>query len=196
MPALRRLDIKAHGVLLDANAWEALLQTSLLQLTHFRLKTTTSCINNKDLEDILTSFETPFWIAKDNFYLIVTKHKYLDTKGLHSYKLQIDNEDEFNQPVIQWWIVPFRNLLDDIPTNDIISFGISGVVRSLSQYYYFNNIEHLVIYDMNEDKESDIIALLLLQLKNIISLRINYQHLLTYRNVYLEKNYYMKYLDI
>ncbi|CAF1490937.1 unnamed protein product [Adineta steineri] len=219
MPALRRLDIKAHGALLDANAWEALLQTSLPQLTHFRLKTTTSCINNIELENILASFETPFWITKDNFYLIVTKHKYLDTKTLHSYKLQVDNEDEFNQPVIQWWIVPFRNRLDDIPTSDIISFGISGVVRSLSQYYYFNNIEHLVIYDMNEgfsnwilkyinysqikyldisyiDKESNIIALLLLQLKNIISLRIDYQHLVTYKNVYLENNHCMKYLDI
>ncbi|CAF4188415.1 unnamed protein product, partial [Adineta steineri] len=55
MPVLRRLDIKAHKALLDANSWEALLQTSLPQLTHFRLKTTTSCINNIELENILAS---------------------------------------------------------------------------------------------------------------------------------------------
>ena len=44
MPALHRLEIKAHGELLDASAWEALLQMSLPLLTHFNLQTTTSCM--------------------------------------------------------------------------------------------------------------------------------------------------------
>lgn len=219
LPVLRRLEIKAHRALLDASAWEAFLQTSLPLLTHFTLKTTTSRINKGDIENTLASFETPFWIEMKNFYMIITEHKHLDSNRFYLHKMQVNDQDEFNQPVIQWWIVPIRARIDDIPTSDIMSFGISGVAHSLSYYYYFKNVRHLVIYNLDNDllewlltfvnysqieyldlsflnNQPNTIISLLSHVKNITSLRIQYSRLLVYQHIYRGKDNCLKYLDI
>ena len=219
IPVLRRLDIKAHRPLVDANAWETLLQTSLPLLTHFTLKTTTSRINDDDIKEILASFETPFWITKKNFYMTITKHKPPGGNRFGIYKASPNDADEFSQPVIQWWIVPLRARIDDIPTNDILSLGISGVASSLSQYHYFRNVKQLVVYNLDPDllkwfvtyvnyshikyldishldNESSTVTSLLSHVRNIDSLRIQYNHLLTHRSAYSEQNNRLKYLDI
>jgi len=219
IPALRRLEIKAHSVLLDAIAWEDLLQTSLPLLTHFSLKTTTSRINKDSIETTLASFETPFWIEKKNFYMIITKHKHLNSNRFYLPNLNINDQDEFNQPVIQWWIVPMRARIDDIPTKDIISFGISGIVDCLSSYYYFKNVKHLVIYNLDNNllewfrtyvnysrieyldvsflyNESITTSSLLSLVKSITSLRIQYNCLLAHQHIYSGNDNCLKYLDI
>lgn len=218
-PCLSRLEIKAHNVLLNANAWETFLQTSLPLLNNFILKTTTSRIKKHDIENILSSFETKFWIEKKNFYLIITEHQSFRLNKHNSNQIQINDHDEFNQPVIQWWIVPIRARIDDIPMKDITNLGISGVVNSLSSYYYFKNIKHLVIYNFDDkllewlltyvnysqikyldlsfyNHQSHSISLLLSYLKNLISLRIPYNRLLIYQHVYSGKDNYLKQLDI
>jgi hypothetical protein len=219
MPALRRLEIKANNAFLDANAWQDLLQTSLPLLTCFRLKSTTSRIAKNQLENILASFETPFWIEKTNFYLIITEHKALGSDRSYVNNMLIDDQDEFLQPVIQWWIVPTRARIDDIPTKDIRHFGITNVFKYLSDYYYFKNVKHFVVYNLDSDllqcfvrcvnylgiehldtsffdHESNIIITLLSYLENMTSLRIQYKHLLALQTAYLEKSNRMKYLDI
>ncbi len=219
MPALRRLEIKANNGLLNANAWQDLLQTSLPSLTHFRLKSTTSRIKQDQIERILASFETPFWIEKTNFYLIITEHKILDSDRTYLNNRLIEDQDEFLQPVTRWWIVPTRARIDDIPTKDITHIGITNAFKYLSDYYYFKNIKHLVVYNLDSDliqclvrcvnfsgiehldvsffdHESHTIISLLSYLDNMTSLRIQYGHLLAHPTVYLEKSNQLKSLDI
>ncbi|CAF1343089.1 unnamed protein product [Rotaria sordida] len=216
MPVLHRLEIKAHNALLEASAWESLLQVSLPLLTNFSLKTTTFCLNEADIEKILATFDTPFWRAKKNFYMMITKHEHSNSNRFDIGNIQ---QDEYNQPVIQFWIVPKRARIDDILTNEIMNFGISNVTSSLSNYYHFKNLKHLVIYNLDkdllqwfvtyvnysqiqyldislQDNESNTITLLLSYIINIISLRIPYKLLLNHQKVYLGKTNYLKYLDI
>ena len=143
MPALRRLEIKAHGALLDASAWEALLQTSLPSLTHFGLQTTTSRMKKDDIDSTLASFETPFWISKQIFYMILTQHKGLSYNRFGMDEAQLNHQNEFDQPVVKQWIVPFRSHIDNIPTNGITSVCMSNVTSSLSSCHYFENIKIL-----------------------------------------------------
>jgi hypothetical protein len=219
IPALRRLEIKAHRELLSASNWEALLQTSLPLLTHFRLQTTRSCIAEGDFENTLASFETSFWIEKKNFYMMITNHNDPGDNRFAVDKFQINDRDEFDHPVTQWWIVPCRTRLDDTPTNKIISFGLSDVAKSQPQYHYFTNVKNLKIYHINEDllkwlvtyvncsqikyldmslllHEASTISSLLSSMRNIIALRIEYKRLLAYQDVYLGKNNCLKCLDI
>jgi hypothetical protein len=220
MPALQRLEIKANNTLLDANAWENLLQTSLPLLTHFRLKSTTSRVSKYQIDGILASFETPFWIGKNNFYLIITEHKMLDSSTYNFSNRLFDDRDEFLEPVTRWWIVPARARIDDIPTKDIIHIGITDAFKYLSDYYQFKNIKYLVIYNLDpalleclnrcvnsfgiehldvshfDHVSFNTIIPLLVYLKNITSLRIQYQHLLAYRTIYFEKSNELKHLDI
>jgi hypothetical protein len=219
MPALHRLDIQAHSALVDANAWKTLLETSLPMLTHFTLKTTVRRLNYANIEKILASFKTPFWISKKKFYMIITRHMHSDNKEFGFYKMPADDVDEFNQPVIQFWIAPLRARIDDIPTNDIAKFGIGDRARRFSRYYYFRNVKLLVVYNLDEDllewlltcvnysqiEHLDISQLdtkcntttaLLSYVRNIVSLRIKYGHLHTHQSVFSENNSCLKYLDM
>ncbi|CAF1452282.1 unnamed protein product [Adineta ricciae] len=150
MPALSYLDIKAHRALLNATQWESFLHTALFSLTHFHLKTLYYHIRN-DLERLLDAFETPFWINMTNFYFIVTEHQYFDSDSFRMGKSPDGGEDEFDYPVIQWWIVPFRGLHDDIPVSDITSFGIPNRMHSLSPYYQFTKVQSLTICRLDQN---------------------------------------------
>ena len=217
MPALRYLEIKAHGGLLQANAWEALLQTSLPSLIYFNLQTTKSCVPTVDFDNMLASFETPFWIEKQNFYFMITKHQ--DFSRFDKDEMQIIEQDEFEQPVTQWWIVPFRSRLDNIPTNKILSLGFSGTASSLSEYYYFQNVQHLFINDLNlgllqwlvtyvdysrikyldvshVNAVSGTMKSLFSIVRNINALRIRYDNLFVQQVVYLGIDNCLKNLDI
>ncbi|CAF3937715.1 unnamed protein product [Rotaria sp. Silwood1] len=219
MSGLRRLEIKAHSLLLDASAWEILLQTSLPCLTYFVLQTTPNCIQDARILNKYPSFETSFWIEKKNFYMLTTKHQRLDFNRFDVNNMRADDHYEYDLPVIHCWTVPLRARLDSIPVNKITSLGISGVANSLSCYNYYNNVKHLVIRDLNEDlfewikihvnysrisyldiapliHESNTITLLLSYATNINSLRIQYDRLLAHQNVYLEKKNCLKCLDI
>jgi hypothetical protein len=218
MPALHRLDIQAPSALVDANSWETLLETSLPMLTHFTLKTTVRRLNNTDVEKVLASFQTPFWIAKENFYMIITRHQLLYNNKFGFYKIPTDDE-EFNQPVIQCYIAPWRGYVDDVPTNDIAKFCIDRIDTYLLRRHYFRNVNLLVVYNLDEDllewllicvnysqiKHLDISQLdtncntttsLLSYVRNIVSLRIKYGHLHTHQSAFSENNSCLKYLDM
>jgi hypothetical protein len=218
MPALHRLDIQANSALLDPNSWETLLETSLPMLTHFTLKTTVRRLNNIDVEKVLAPFQTPFWIAKKNFYMIITRHQLLYNKKFGFYKMPNDDE-EFNKPVTQCYIAPWRGYVDDVPTNDIAKFCIDRIDTYLLRRYYFRNVKLLVVYNLDEDllewlltcvnysqiKHLDISQLetisnttisLLSRVRNIVSLRIKYGHLHNRPSAFLENNSCMKYLDM
>ncbi|CAF4351395.1 unnamed protein product, partial [Rotaria sordida] len=108
MPVLNRLEIKAHTELLDANAWKMLLETSLPLLTHFTLRTTTFRLEEVDLQNVLASFQSSYWISKKNFNIILTKHEYSDFNGFGIDKMKYNVRYEFDWPVIQCWIAPDR----------------------------------------------------------------------------------------
>ncbi|CAF0722346.1 unnamed protein product [Adineta ricciae] len=149
MPALSYLDIKAHRALLNATQWRSFLHTALFSLTHFHLKTLYRHIHN-ELDRLLDAFETPFWIDMTNFYFIITEHQHFDSDSFRRGKSSDGDEDEFDYPVTRWWIVPFRGLHDDIPVNDITSFGIPHRMHSLSPYYQFTKVQSLTICRLDE----------------------------------------------
>ena len=219
IPVLQRLEITAHEALLDATIWQECLETSLPSLTHFRLKSTTSRIKHVSIDTLLASFETPFWIAKGNFYLIITDHRRIQSNGFYLPEKRDDDENELSQPVFQWRIVPARARVDDRPTRDIISFGMTSAFKYLSDYYYFKNIKHLFVYDLDTslveclvrsmncggiehldvssfNHRSNAMPALLSELRCIISLRIEYQHLFAYQDTYSTISMGIKYLDI
>ncbi|UJR21525.1 hypothetical protein I4U23_024610 [Adineta vaga] len=215
MPALHRLEIKTHQALIDAIAWETLFQTALLSLTHFRLQTTYR-FTDDELETLLQSFETPFWINMQNFYFIITEHQHIE---YDLFRLSNDTKDEFDDPVIRWWIVPFRNLNDDIPVNDITNFAISNKTNSISIYYQFNHIQNLTICRLDTNvlnwlrthvnlvgvkhldisplrSKCEILSLLLSDVQNINSLRIRCYQLYDYQHELLNRIKFIKSLDI
>ncbi|CAF4867935.1 unnamed protein product [Rotaria sp. Silwood1] len=61
MPILNRLEVIAHNELLDANAWQMLLETSLPSLIHFTLRTTISRIGKANVHNGLASFQSSYW---------------------------------------------------------------------------------------------------------------------------------------
>lgn len=219
MSALQRLEVTTHQGLLVAEAWEELLKTSLPSLTYFRLKSTKSRLTYSSIDTILESFETPFWQEKENFYLIITDHRRVNSNGFYLPKERIDDGNKSSQAAIKWWIVPKRVRKDDIPTKDMITLGITDDFKSLSDYYYFQNVKHLIIYHLDAklvecistsincfgiehldvslfDHQSNAMPLLLSHLDRVISLRICYQHLLQYHAIYSRNLMSIKYLDI
>ncbi|CAF5045032.1 unnamed protein product, partial [Rotaria sp. Silwood1] len=101
MPYLKHLEIKAHNKLLDGNAWKILLETYLPLLTHFTLRMTTFRIEEVDLHNGLTSFQSSYWLSKKNFNIIITKHEYLDIDGFSIDKMKHNIQYEFDWPAIQ-----------------------------------------------------------------------------------------------
>jgi hypothetical protein len=148
---------------------------------------------------------------------MITKHQ--DFSRFDKDEMQINEQDEFEQPVTQWWIVPFRSRVDNVPTNKILNLGISGTISSLSEYYYFQNVQNLFINDLNPDllqwletyvnysriKYLDVSRVngvsgtmksLLSTVRNINALRIRYDDLLVQQVVYLGRDNCLKSLDI
>ena len=219
MPALQRLEVTANHGLLVAEAWEELFKTSLPSLTYFRLKATKSHLTYSSIDTILDSFETPFWQEKENFYLIITDYRRVSSSGFYFLEDRTDDRKKSSQAVIKWWIVPKRARKDDVPTKDMITLGITTDFKYLSDYYYFQNVKHLIIYHLDAklveciltsvncfgiehldvsafDHQSNAIPLLLSHLDRIVSLRIQHQHLVQYQEVYSRKLTSIKYLDI
>ncbi|CAF1459542.1 unnamed protein product, partial [Rotaria sp. Silwood1] len=91
MPVLKYLEIKAHSELLDANAWKMLLETSLPLLTHFTLRTTSSCVEEIGLQ-----------------------HEHWDSIGFGIDETKSHVRHEFDWPVIQCWTAPNHTNNNDL----------------------------------------------------------------------------------
>ncbi|CAF3077829.1 unnamed protein product, partial [Rotaria sp. Silwood2] len=114
MPVLNRLEIKGGIQLLDANGWRMLLETSLLLLTHFCLRTTTSHEEEADVDNVLVAFQSPYWIEKKNFYIMITEHERWHFNGFGIHKMKHHVRDEFELPVLQCWIASNRSIGNDL----------------------------------------------------------------------------------
>jgi hypothetical protein len=108
MPSLHRLEIKVCGRLSDFSVWETLLQTSLPSLAYFTFEMTRVYLADHSLSNILRSIQSPFWIEKQNFNIII---KCISRLG--SYQFSPTNMYDLNryryrsnEPVAQYWIAP------------------------------------------------------------------------------------------
>ncbi|CAF2022593.1 unnamed protein product [Rotaria magnacalcarata] len=112
MPALNRLEIKAYNKLMNADAWQMLFETSLPLLTHFSLQTTRTRLNENNPGNVLISFQSPYWIAKENFNIMITEHTRDDVRYY--------NQWEFDQPIVQCWMAPYHIINNDLITINVL----------------------------------------------------------------------------
>ncbi|CAF4635171.1 unnamed protein product, partial [Rotaria sp. Silwood2] len=71
------LELTVHDALIKASAWEHLIQNALPHLTHFLLRTSSYRLKKRILEEVLISFRTSFWVAKNNFYILILDDEHL-----------------------------------------------------------------------------------------------------------------------
>jgi hypothetical protein len=220
MPSLRRLEIKSQNEFHGINTWETLFKTSLSKVTYFNFEN--SAHNSKDdHEKVLESIQNPSWIEKRNFHVVLKKFTYLDNDRFYSDDRKNFMQSESNRPVDQWWIGPRRKLNDNQSvTNTISSINLSTQSSSLLQDHYLGNVKYLVIREFNDNllellithvdcsqiKHLDVsfpmerdnkISSLLPYIKNITSIRINFNQL---RNdspfVYLRECQKLRFVDL
>ncbi|CAF3767978.1 unnamed protein product [Rotaria sp. Silwood1] len=147
MPVLKRLEIKAYSEILDANAWQTLLETSLPLLTHFTLRTTTFRVEEDELQNVLAAFQNSYWLAKKNFNILITKHEHSDFNGFGIDKMKHNARYEFDWPVVQCWIAPNRtsnNELMIINENIIYFHGIMDLRTMCFIHNY--DLVHIKVY--------------------------------------------------
>ncbi|CAF1394680.1 unnamed protein product, partial [Rotaria sordida] len=114
MPILKYLEIKAHSELLDANAWKMFLEISLPSLTHFTLRTTSSRVEEIGLHNMLSSFQSSYWISKQNFNLMITEHERWNYVGFGIGETKYHFRHEFDWPMIWCWTAPNRTINNDL----------------------------------------------------------------------------------
>jgi hypothetical protein len=218
LPVLNHLEIKAKGNLVDADAWEKLLETSLPLLTHFTLRTTAYHLQDVNIYNVLTSFRSSFWLSKKNFKIIITDHKGL---RLNRFDISvIQSLDAFNLPVFQCWVEPDHTVNDGfITVSKITSLRLSVRENILFCHYYFDNVKCLIVDDMNKSlfkwmttyvncsrikeliitlsyNEADELTPLLACVPNMSSLHISFDLLITNKDAFVGKNNCLKRLDI
>ena len=220
MSSLYCLEIKTYDISLEGSAWETLLETSLPMLTSFNLIVHANSLETISINSLLESLQTPLWIERKNFNVIIIEHQNPDHRKSFVYKLENLSRYPLNQPVGKRWIQPLRELKGNLSSNDkISSLHLSPMYSSLLQNHYVDNVNHLVLPDVNDEllewmikyincsriRHLDIILfnkisskfpLLLSYNRNNISLRMKPSQLLDYQNVCLENNNCLKFLDI
>jgi hypothetical protein len=220
MASLQRLEIKVDNGIFDADVWETFVKTSLPKLTHFNLESNALYIKQADICTALESFQTPFWIGTKNFNIIITAQTFFES-SIHFLE-EMQNFDQFtqNNPIHLCGIGPRREFNGNFSSmNRMTSLKLSTESSALLQYHYFDNINHLVLHNMNDelfewikthikcsrikhldvshlDKEPNTISLLLSSIRNIISLRIKLEQLLNYQHASLGTVNCLKFLDI
>ena len=220
MASLQGLKIKVNSGIFDADVWETFVKTSLPKLTHFNLQSNALYTKQADIHTSLESFQTPFWIEKKNFNIIITKYERFESNFDFIGKARNFNQFTQNKSIPQCWIAPRREFNGNLSSmSKITSLQLSTEGSALLQHHYFDNISHLVLHDMNLelfewikthincsrikhldisdlDKESNTISLLLPSIRNIISLRMKPDQLFNYQHASLETVNCLKFLDI
>jgi len=219
MPSLNRLEITMHNGFSSVSVWETLLKTSVPTLTYFNLEINALLVEDADV-DVLESIQTPFWIEKKNFNIIIKKSQGLNSDPFHSDALQNSSQSESNSPVIEWWIGPRRKLNDNVSTTKkISSLNLSTNSSSLLQDHYLDNVNHLIVNEFNDNllelitkhvncsrikhldvsflkQENNQISSLLPYIRNITSLRIRFDQVFTAQFGPLRVCNNVKFLDI
>jgi hypothetical protein len=219
MPSLHRLEIQTLNGFHGISIWETLLKTLLPTLTYFNLATYAFNLNDVDV-NVLDSIQTPFWIGKRNFHIVIKKFARLDKNRFQSGNGQNFGEYGSNNPVDQWWIGPRRKLHDNLSAmNSISSLNLSTESSSLLQGHYLNNVKHLIVHELNDNllelltthvncsrikhldisflkKKNNRISKLLACTKSIISVRITSSQLFDNHFAYLRECNNLKFVDI
>jgi hypothetical protein len=91
MPSLHRLEIQTQNGFHGISIWETLLKTSLPKLTYFNLESYAFNLNDVDV-NVLDSIQTPFWIGKRNFHIVIKSSSLLQGHYLNNVKHLIVHE--------------------------------------------------------------------------------------------------------
>ncbi|CAM4954362.1 unnamed protein product [Rotaria socialis] len=151
MPILNRLEIRAHGVLIDADAWKICFETSLPLLTHFHIRATVSGIEKTGIENVLASFQTSYWIAKKNFNIMITEHNNRLRPISNIDSIALLNKTEFDQPVTCCWTAPDRTSKNElVKVNTNISWQLVDSNNTILHNYYFGNVKSLLMDNIEQ----------------------------------------------
>ncbi|CAF3491685.1 unnamed protein product [Rotaria socialis] len=142
MPILNRLEIKAYGVLMDADAWRICFETSLPLLTHFYIRATISGIEKTGIENVLASFQTSYWVAKKNFNIMITEHENRLRHISNLNTITLLDKTEFDQSVTCCWIAPDRTSNNElVKVNRNICWKSVDRNSTILHNYYFDNVK-------------------------------------------------------
>jgi hypothetical protein len=219
MPSLHRLEIKTDSEFYGINIWETMLIMSLPTVTCFNLQGG-AFRSNEDNINALKCIQTPLWIEKKNFHLILKKFASNNNIWLDPDDQQKFGQYGLNRTIDQWWIGPRRKLSDNQSAmNTISSLNLSIESSSSLQDHYLDNVNDLVVQEFNGDllelfithvncskiKHLDVsflkqknhrIVLLLPYTRNIISVRINFNQLSDNQFAYLRECNKLKFVDL
>jgi hypothetical protein len=224
MPVLNHLEINGNSTLVNAGAWEMFLERSLPLLTHLTLRMSIIRVEDVDIDNVQASFQSPFWIAKKNFNIIITKHRgysNINDLGVCSrQKRNQYNQYDFHLPIYRCLIAPNRSVNNSfINVDQITSLRLFDGSDIELSHYYFNNIKCLTVDKMSRPlfnwmttyvncsrikeltitrlyEKTDDFASLVACVSKVNSLHISFKLLMANKGAFTEKNRCLKRLDI
>ena len=219
MPSLHRLEIKAGTTVVNFSNWETLLQTSSPSLTYFILDCGGLDLTDANVDGVFASIETPFWIEKENFNIIIKEFIRSGVDRDHLILRRRSAQRRFNEPVAECWILPRRNVKDNLHVLNRISNLRLRAESSLLSNHYLDNVTYLVVAQLNDslfqlitthvncsrikhldispiEAGNDQTPLFLQYTRNIRSLEVNLDQLCPERLSYLREYQNIKFLDI
>ena len=212
-PVLKRLEIKAYNKFIDANEWESMLKSSLPLLNHFSLQIAAFDSQSFDLDNVLASFQTPFWIAKKNFNIMLTEYQQLSFDLMQLKSMSRYEQSKFDLQVFKCRIAPDRTV------NKLPSLKLSDMYSTVSSHYYFDNVKCLDVDNINRtllewvttyvncsriteltitgsSNNMPTLTSLIACIPNINSLHIRFDQLTGNKDAFLGKHNTLKRLDI
>jgi hypothetical protein len=122
MSNLSRLEVSSDNKYMMADVWEQVVTSCLPLLTDFLLLISRLDLKEDQISDIFTSFQTPFWIAKRNFNVIITtaiteyQFRRLFDKSVDKQRdpLDIENSWVVDQSIVQLGSAPRRSPTDNV----------------------------------------------------------------------------------
>ncbi|CAF3914180.1 unnamed protein product [Rotaria magnacalcarata] len=130
MPILNCLAIKAHGVLMDVDAWKICFENSLPLLIHFHIRAAVSASNNRIRHLDISHCEHTF--NEQGIILICKYFPYIE-------HLNINSKGLYNVPLIKKYLKYLRSLTFEM--NDYYNNGFDEDSASRRLYYPLQRTE-------------------------------------------------------
>jgi hypothetical protein len=226
MPNLCHLEIiDKYGQLLDVYAWQKLLETSLPLLSRFVLKIGLSSLEEHHLRQILTSFQTPFWIEEEILHVYIITFEYVDDDIVLHYhpinsRFDLNDRPRTEEKPCSFWTIPQRCVTNNrLLMDHLTTLSVSGISSILPTQFKLNNVKHLKVDHLNSslfrwittyinlsnltelmiphlETENDQINSLLAQAENISSFQINFNQLFSEHSARIGEYNSIRRLDI
>jgi len=148
MPDLYRLEVISSEQLLDAATWQMIITQSLPSLTYFTLHVKIQSCERKCDPQLLASFETPFWIEKNNFHIIISESYKYDLLSPF-FKIKPLSQSFLGQSVQQCWMALNRH--QKKPRNPFRILFITPCCRSFVPHQQFDRVNYIVVNFIEED---------------------------------------------